>query len=821
MEDLGKLKVTFETQKKEELASFLASGDTLEFEKHKTPMISVILILYNRAELTLACLKSLSENCTLPIEIIVIDNKSTDDTEKLFEQVKGVVYIRNEENKNFLLGCNQASEHAHGKYLLFLNNDAVIRENAIENALNVFQEEDNVGAVGAKIILLDGKLQEAGSITWNDGSCLGYGRGHDPDKFEYNYRRKVNFCSGAFLLTPFSLFKKMGLFDTEYAPAYYEETDYCLNLQENGYDIYYEPTSVIDHFEFASSAKQSSAIKLQRKNQETFLKKHDSYLSSMFVPDLNNVLFARQINDKPKILFVDDRVPHQDLGAGFPRSNQIINLMIDLGYDVSVWSLNFIQEDTWDNIYRDINPKVELVLGYTREFIDEFIYERKSYYDLIWVSRPHNMEFLYDRLGQFKDVKVIYDAEAIFSDRAVEKAKLNGDHIDEEEALKNELDLAVFADTVVTVKEADKDNFIDNNFENVHILNVSFDSQEYINPFNQRRDLLFVGNMDYDDSPNVDSIVWFIENVFPHVKRAIPDCKINLVGTNKSGIIQRYGKHNKDVILHGRVNDLTEIYNANKIFLAPTRYAAGSPAKVFMAAAFGIPIIATQLILDQVGWEVGDCIDGCHHDDPEQFAEILIKVYNDEMLWNRISKNSLNKIKSENGLEAYTDKLDIILAETLDIEVSQRKTIKQISFDEISNDKVKLIYEKIAELKNENAHLNSQIREGEKYVLKLLNEIKNKDLEIVRRGEVIAKYNESIGVKLYRNIKKPFQWLGRRFNFVFFYSKNALRFFWVFISNPMATLRHLNKENLSQLIQALKNEPFSIVLNNIAKKFNT
>ena len=100
MEDLGKLKVTFETQKKEELASFLASGDTLEFEKHKTPMISVILILYNRAELTLACLKSLSENCTLPIEIIVIDNKSTDDTEKLFEQVKGVVYIRNEENKN-------------------------------------------------------------------------------------------------------------------------------------------------------------------------------------------------------------------------------------------------------------------------------------------------------------------------------------------------------------------------------------------------------------------------------------------------------------------------------------------------------------------------------------------------------------------------------------------------------------------------------------------------------------------------------------------------------------------------------------------------
>ena len=67
---------------------------------------------------------------------------------------------------------------------------------------------------------------------WNDGTCLGYGRGDDPARAVYQFRRPVDFCSGAFLLTPRALFEELGGFDVDFRPAYYEEVDYCLRLWE-------------------------------------------------------------------------------------------------------------------------------------------------------------------------------------------------------------------------------------------------------------------------------------------------------------------------------------------------------------------------------------------------------------------------------------------------------------------------------------------------------------------------------------------------------------------------------------------------------------
>jgi len=818
MEHLIPLKKEFEDQKLKELVAFLDAGDQLEFTKEDKPIISIILVLYNRAELSFACIKSIRSNCNLPIEIICIDNNSTDLTNELFKYVQGVKYIKNETNLNFLKACNQANEIAKGKYLLFLNNDATIRPGAVQNALRVFQEEKMVGAVGAKIILLDGKLQEAGSITWKDGSCLGYGRSDDPQKAEYNFRRRVNFCSGAFLITPKKLFDQMGGFDEKFAPAYYEETDYCLSLQEAGYFVYYEPNCVIDHFEFASSSHTQDAIELQRKNQLYFYQKHQEYLDGMLTPDIANTLEARKINESKRILFIDDRIPHQDLGAGFPRSNLIIQALVDLNYDVTVYSLNFPKEGNWEDIYRDLDPKVEVVFNYRRERFIEFQNLRSNYYDLIWVSRPHNFEFLVNKLSGFKDCKIIYDAEAVFSERAVEKSKLEGEIIDEEVLFNEELALCEYADAVVTVKEKDQNLFEDFGNELTYVLNVAFNIPDYIAPFNSRNDLLFVGNLDFDDSPNVDSIEWFVREIFDPFQEKLGQATLHLVGSSKSKKIRKLGHQREDIVIHGTIDDLTNIYNQCRVFLAPTRYAAGSPAKVFMAAAHGIPVLATELIINQLQWKQGKLIDGAHHDKPKEFLSRLIKLYSDESHWNLISKSGLKEIKKFHSISAFKDKLKQIINTTLEEDTS-RKVIESKDVD-ITDENLLKIREKLNQLQADKIELQNQILEGEKYVLKLLDEINKKNIEIEKRGNHIKILEQSIFTKITLEIKSFFSGIISFFRVIKYYAHYGLKFFVAFLKNPIKFIRLFNTKSLKMFFIAIKEEPLSIVLSNLKNKIS-
>src|SRR5262249_59980771 len=143
-----------------------------------------------------------------------------------------------------------------------------------------------------RLILLDGTLQEAGSIVWRDASCLGYGRGDNPFAPMYMFRRDVDYCSGAFLLTPRRIWEELGGFDVRFKPAYYEETDYCTRLWEHGLRVVYDPNSILLHYEFASSESVTHATDLQRDHQRIFAARHQQALATHFAPDPNSIVYA-------------------------------------------------------------------------------------------------------------------------------------------------------------------------------------------------------------------------------------------------------------------------------------------------------------------------------------------------------------------------------------------------------------------------------------------------------------------------------------------------------------------------------------------------
>jgi len=241
------------------------AADHLRFEKHDEVEISIIIPVYNNIRLTLECLKSISEftSSTVKYEIIVADDASTDETAELLSRIANIVHIRNPQNLNFLLNCNNAAKHARGRYIVLLNNDAQVTRGWIEALLAPFRLYPDTGAVGPRIVYPHGRLQEAGVAINRDGSSQLIGLADDASLPRFNFLREVDYCSGACLIVETEIFRKLGGFWKELAPAYCEDVDLCFRIRQLGLRIFYNPDAIIIHHLSKSTNSLGSDFKMR------------------------------------------------------------------------------------------------------------------------------------------------------------------------------------------------------------------------------------------------------------------------------------------------------------------------------------------------------------------------------------------------------------------------------------------------------------------------------------------------------------------------------------------------------------------------------
>src|SRR6185369_13947196 len=208
-----------------------------------------------------------------------------------------------------------------------------------------------------------------------------------------------------------------------------------------------------------------------------FSTRHQTSLAAHREFDLNNVLSARMKNSHQKrILFIDDQAPHTWLGSGFPRSRSILQTFVQQKHFVTFYPLSFFDEE-WTSVYKDTPAEVEFMIGYGPTLLEAFLRARQKYYDILFVSRPHNMKLLKPILDAhpewFHDMDIIYDAEAIFATREITYRQLSGTSLSPDEfnaLLKEEVDLASVADCVVAVCDLDARQFRAQGIEDVEII---------------------------------------------------------------------------------------------------------------------------------------------------------------------------------------------------------------------------------------------------------------------------------------------------------------------------------------------------------------
>ena len=226
-------------------------------------LVSIMIVNWNTRELLLDCLRSIRDSTTdVPYEIIVLDNASSDGSaDAVRETFPDAKLIASDRNLGFAAGNNRAAADAAGEFILFLNPDTIVRENAVREMRAFLSQNSEAGAVGCRLLNADGSTQESfwmrfPSIWWlflkafyldkltrRFSGPRGVRRG---DPF------RVAHLLGACIMMRAETLHRLGGFDESYF-LYLEETHLCYRLSRAGYAIYYLPTVSIVHLGQQSS----------------------------------------------------------------------------------------------------------------------------------------------------------------------------------------------------------------------------------------------------------------------------------------------------------------------------------------------------------------------------------------------------------------------------------------------------------------------------------------------------------------------------------------------------------------------------------------
>jgi O-antigen biosynthesis protein len=337
--------------------------------------------------------------------------------------------------------------------------------------------------------------------------------------------------------------------------------------------------------------------------------------------------------------------------------------MAEMGFHVTVFP---VSRGTFDlaAVHADFPDTVEVMHDRDIDDLAAFLRERAGYYDALWVARTHNLERVFPRLPGDAPRHLILDTEAIAALRDAGRAALldPAAPFDSADAMRREFAHARHARALVAVSEAEAAALRGLGFDDVHVLGHLRPVAPTPAGWAERAGMLFVGAIHREDSPNYDGLRWFVDEVLPLVERELGwQTRLTVAGHVGEGVsLERFANHPR-ITPRGTVADTLPLYASHRVFVAPTRYAAGLPYKVTEAASFGLPVVATELLRGQLGWTDGEDILTSSAADPAGFAAHIVALHRDEALWRRIRDGGLARVARENGREHYARALTDIL----------------------------------------------------------------------------------------------------------------------------------------------------------------
>jgi GT2 family glycosyltransferase len=261
-------------------------------------VVSVIIISYNTKDLMLKCLSHLYKSAEVELEVIVVDNGSTDESvEEIGKRYPEVKMIMNKTNLGFGKANNQGMKEASGEYYLLLNSDCFVEPETIKTLLKAMEAMKNVDMAGCKLLNVDGSTQASFGYfpnLWRIVALMLFVDNlplvrkffpsiHVREISRYSRLTDVDWVMGALVLLRKEVFKQTGGFDEQYF-MYGEEVEWMKRVKTAGYRIVYIPQTTATHIGGASSPNKAPALIGEMTGWKYWFAKYNSSLEQMILP---------------------------------------------------------------------------------------------------------------------------------------------------------------------------------------------------------------------------------------------------------------------------------------------------------------------------------------------------------------------------------------------------------------------------------------------------------------------------------------------------------------------------------------------------------
>jgi GT2 family glycosyltransferase len=633
--------------------------------RESQPKVSIIVPVYENFSLTCLCLASLfKSNPEISFEVIIADDCSPSNLhDRLAACAPLVRVVKTDGNLGFLKNCNHAAKRASGEFLVFLNNDTIVMPAWLDKLVEKCGARKSTVIVGSKLLNADGTLQEAGGIIWNDGTGSNYGRNDDPSKAIYNIPRAVDYCSGASLCIPKQMWQQLGGFDEHFAPAYCEEVDLCFRAREHGFETIYEPGSALIHLEGASHGTDTTVglKSYQTRNQEKLRERYSHMLSKKHFSPGRSAALARHRPLSPRLLLLDHMIPEPDRDAGSRSIWHILQTLSRNGYAVYVWPSNGRVTDTKEEMMHRNGFEVLRGPEFKPESFGGWLNANASHFDAFMISRPMVGIDYIDQIRRVSDAPLLYyghDIHHIRWRRTASHQPPAQAAVSEAIASRNQaVEHYLWEQAETIYYPSDEEVNIVNKYRSVRGLDASahviplnaFDAPEELDgsDYHNRDSLVFVGG--FRHPPNEDAVLWFIEQVWPNIRRALPSCRLCIVGSHPTDRILSLKSAEISVLSNISDEDLAAIYRRSLVALAPLRSGGGLKGKITEAMRYGVPVVTTPTGAE--GFRSAK--DYLHiSSDPLEMSRLIINLATDSNEWLRTSHAGAKYIRENFSLEA-------------------------------------------------------------------------------------------------------------------------------------------------------------------------